>query len=240
MPDAGLDHPQPPDTRRVATSATSGLRLDARRIVLRFVRHRAVRWAAIGLLLGTGLTVFADWFIAFPEGVQATYVTRGKCIECHKAEHHAWQGSHHDKAMDQATPEFVLGNFDNQEFAYDGRVSRFTREDDKFFVTTDGPGGKPGTFRVSYTFGVEPLQQYMVEMEHGACRCSPSPGTPRANGGSISIRTILGPSGTTIRCIGPSRARTGTMSAPTAIRPTSRRATTTPPTPSTPPTARST
>jgi len=75
--------------------------------------------------------------------------------------------------MDVATPETVLGNFDQQQFDYHGLVSRFSREGDKFFVTTDGPDGKPCRFEVSYTFGVEPLQQYMVQMESGRIQVLP-------------------------------------------------------------------
>src|SRR5205085_10811484 len=96
------------------------------------------------------------WFVAFPEGASASYVGRGKCVQCHQAEHGRWEGSHHAQSMSRATPETVLGDFGDQDFGYDGQVSRFSREGDKFFVTTDGPGGKPGKFKVSYTFGVEP------------------------------------------------------------------------------------
>ena len=41
----------------------------------------------------------------------AYFVGREKCISCHKAEFDKWQGSHHDLAMDVATDETVLGDF---------------------------------------------------------------------------------------------------------------------------------
>src|SRR5947208_5153851 len=139
----------------------------------RFLSRRSVRWSAAFLFAVAGGAVFADWFVAFPEGASASYVGRGKCVNCHQAEFHRWEGSDHDKAMDLATPATVLGDFDDQEFTYHGQVSRFTREGDRFFVATDGPGGKPGRFQVSYTFGVKPLQQYMVEMERGRVQVLP-------------------------------------------------------------------
>src|SRR6185369_847554 len=37
----------------------------------------------------------------------------------------------------------------------------------RFFVETDGADGKLGTFEVKYTFGVDPLQQYLVEFPDG-------------------------------------------------------------------------
>jgi predicted CXXCH cytochrome family protein len=69
--------------------------------------------------------------------------------------------------MDHATEETVLGDFDDAEFDYYGTKSRFFRRDGKFFVETDGPDGKLGTFQVKYTFGLDPLQQYLVEFPDG-------------------------------------------------------------------------
>ena len=46
-----------------------------------------------------------------------------------------WTGSDHDLAMDLATSETVLGNFDDQEFTHFGITSRLFREGDKYLVT---------------------------------------------------------------------------------------------------------
>ena len=37
----------------------------------------------------------------------------------------------------------------------------------KFLVETDGPDGKLATFEVKYTFGLDPLQQYLIEFPDG-------------------------------------------------------------------------
>jgi mono/diheme cytochrome c family protein len=42
----------------------------------------------------------------------AQYVGRQVCAQCHPAQHALWQGSHHDLAMQDATAQTVLGNFD--------------------------------------------------------------------------------------------------------------------------------
>jgi hypothetical protein len=34
-------------------------------------------------------------------------------------------------------------------------------------VRTDGPDGAPTDYRVAYTFGVDPLQQYLIAMPGG-------------------------------------------------------------------------
>ena len=65
--------------------------------------------------------------------------------------------------MDHATDKSVLGDFNDAHFEYYGVRSRFFRKDGKFFVETDGPDGKLGVFEIKYTFGLDPLQQYLVE-----------------------------------------------------------------------------
>ena len=61
----------------------------------------------------------------------------------------------------------VLGNFDDASFVYHDIHSRFFKKDNKFFVETDGPDGNLATFEVKYTFGIDPLQQYLVEFPDG-------------------------------------------------------------------------
>jgi tetratricopeptide (TPR) repeat protein len=61
----------------------------------------------------------------------------------------------------------VLGNFADARFTYAGTTSRFFRRGGKFFVNTDGPDGKLADYEIKYTFGVRPLQQYLVEFPGG-------------------------------------------------------------------------
>ncbi len=96
-----------------------------------------------------------------------TYVGSQACASCHQAETRAWHGSHHDLAMQEATPATVLGDFDDATFVYGTVRSRFFRRDGRFFVTTDGPDGKLADFEIRYTFGVYPLQQYLIVFPGG-------------------------------------------------------------------------
>ena len=52
---------------------------------------------------------------AKPERV-ATFVGREKCKSCHKKEYDKWLNSDHDKAMDVANKDTVLGDFNNAVF----------------------------------------------------------------------------------------------------------------------------
>ena len=97
----------------------------------------------------------------------AGFVGREKCIDCHEGAYELWVGSDHDNAMDIANEQTVLGDFNDAELGHDGITSRFYRKDDGYFVFTEGAGGKMAEFEVLYTFGIEPLQQYLVAFPGG-------------------------------------------------------------------------
>ena len=97
----------------------------------------------------------------------ATFVGSEACAACHQTEADLWHKSQHRLAMQHATENSVLGEFSDASFDYYGVHSRFFRRDGKYLVETDGPDGKLATFEVKYTFGVDPLQQYLVEFPDG-------------------------------------------------------------------------
>jgi len=111
----------------------------------------------------------ADWYLASPASAlaDAHYVGRASCVKCHQAEAEAFHDSDHDRAMDLATDETVLGDFNNAQFTRYDETARFFRDGQKFMVNAEGPDGKYRDYEVKYTFGVRPLQQYMVEFPDG-------------------------------------------------------------------------
>lgn len=132
-------------------------------------RNRFVFWLIfLGLPLLAASYLAADWWVGIPPDAQATYVGRKTCAECHMAEMKKWEGSDHDLAMDRATDETVLGDFNDVEVEHYGIVSRMYRDGDRFLVHTEGPDGSMMDFEVKYVFGVRPLQQYMVEFDRPA------------------------------------------------------------------------
>src|SRR5262249_30593476 len=122
-----------------------------------------------------GILVFqflpGGWQHAFssvsPADASATFVGSNTCASCHPGEAELWRSSQHELAMQHATDASVLGDFSDASFDYYHVRSRFFRKDGKFFVETDGPDGKLATFEVKYTFGVNPLQQYLIEFPDG-------------------------------------------------------------------------
>ena len=97
----------------------------------------------------------------------AAYVDNRQCVDCHEDTGRQWQQSHHFMAMALPTPETVRGDFDNTTFEHQGVTTRFFRRDGKYFVNTEGPDGKMADFEVKYTFGVDPLQQYLIATSGG-------------------------------------------------------------------------
>jgi len=97
----------------------------------------------------------------------AAFVGNEACASCHHAEAHLWNTSQHKHAMQHATATSVLGNFDDASNDHYGVHSRFFKKNGKFIVETDGPDGNLALFEVKYTFGVDPLQQYLIEFPDG-------------------------------------------------------------------------
>jgi predicted CXXCH cytochrome family protein len=95
------------------------------------------------------------------------FVGSARCTGCHADQAAAWQTSHHAQAMQVATERTVLGDFaDTKPVQLDG-VQRFFKEGDKYFAQIRDTGPAPQTVQIRYTFGVYPLQQYLVEAPGG-------------------------------------------------------------------------
>jgi predicted CXXCH cytochrome family protein len=156
------------DTKPVA--GATGRRNLFLRARLRATALTAIAVVAIGCL---GFLV-AEGELSLPDALRTTnastalaFVGSEACADCHQAEATLWNGSQHKHAMQHASATSVLGDFNNASFVYYGVHSRFFKKDDKFFVETDGADGNLATFEVKYTFGIDPLQQYLIEFPDG-------------------------------------------------------------------------
>lgn len=103
----------------------------------------------------------------------ATYIGSEACIDCHQEAYQAWEGSHHDMAMKHADDDSVQATFDDQTIIHNGKENRFFRKGDEFWVEIENAKGQLEEFKISYTFGFEPLQQYMVEFADGRVQLIP-------------------------------------------------------------------
>ena len=159
--------------RRADTKSTAG-KADAREASL-FSKPRTALLAAVGalgiLVAGTLFLVEGGWPLR--EGLRASsarpaaFVGSAACADCHQGEAALWKQSQHKHAMQHASTASVLGDFDNASFDRFSVHSRFFKKGGKFLVETDGADGKLATFEIKYTFGIDPLQQYLIEFPDG-------------------------------------------------------------------------
>ena len=96
--------------------------------------------------------------------VEPTVVGSETCRGCHPDVTGRWQGSHHDRALEKPSEATVLGDFGDAAFAYAGESSTFVRTDAGGYAMRDGDGT---LHEVVATFGVDPIQQYLVRAQAG-------------------------------------------------------------------------
>ncbi len=115
----------------------------------------------------------------------ATFVGSAQCESCHQEQFTDWMGSHHQLAMQVADGDTVLGDFDDASIDYYGETVRFFTRDDEHYVRTRNEKGEEQDFRIAYVFGIEPLQQYLIEFPDGRLQTLAFSwdARPRAEGG---------------------------------------------------------
>ncbi len=84
-----------------------------------------------------------------------------------------WQSSHHYQSMLPATADNILGKFDNSPLTFNGNTTLFYKKDDEYWVHTDDIAGSSRDFKIEFTFGFDPLQQYLVKTESGKYQVLP-------------------------------------------------------------------
>lgn len=95
------------------------------------------------------------------------YVGDQNCKSCHEEAYKDWIGSHHDKAMQVVNEKTVRGNFDSIATSLDGVDYLFYRKGSEYHVSVKEIDGSENDYMVSDVFGIEPLQQYMIDFPNG-------------------------------------------------------------------------
>jgi len=90
------------------------------------------------------------------------FVGAKACEKCHAKEYKEWEKSDHYHAMAVADAKNVRGDFNNIIFQHKGVSYRFYKEDSNYMVHTVGADGKYHEYKIAYTFGWTPLQQYLI------------------------------------------------------------------------------
>lgn len=134
--------------------------------LLRSIKFSVCRmW--IGSLLSGLLLLMACTDTGQRDGAFPGFVANQLCVDCHPAQYEQWRGSHHDLAMQPANELTVLGDFGDAVYRDDRGEAQFYRRENRYFVRTDDGGGELREFEIKYTFGITPLQQYLIEFSGG-------------------------------------------------------------------------
>ena len=125
------------------------------------IAKRLVAISVLWVLMGAG-SLLPNLSLAAND-----YVGSAVCAGCHQTETALWTNSHHDLAMQEASANTVLGDFNDVSFTYQGVTSEFSRKDGDYWVHTDNADGELESFKVAYVFGVYPLQQLLLSLPGG-------------------------------------------------------------------------
>ena len=107
------------------------------------------------------------WWMTGDESPPPAFAGSAACAGCHAAEYAAWERSQHALAMQPASQAAMLGRFTGDSLSFDGQATRFHQQDGRYFVDASGADGKAATFELRYSFGLYPLQQYLVPLPGG-------------------------------------------------------------------------
>jgi hypothetical protein len=112
---------------------------------------------------------------ALPDAVtDGGFVTSATCKSCHPGEYHSWHHSYHRTMTQPASPETVIGDFDDVSLSDRGLACKLERRGDEFWIEMDDPAwwSSPaekrvptphrGWFRIVMTTGSHHLQAYWV------------------------------------------------------------------------------
>ncbi|MGH6934426.1 MAG: cytochrome c3 family protein [Dongiaceae bacterium] len=141
-----------------------------------FARYAAHAFVAV-LFLFWPHSAAADSVSSAPDGIGIApppgYVGSSACASCHPREFETWHLSQHARAMQVASEATVLGDFNDVWIEHFGSAAHFFRRDNRFLIETDGHDGRPAEYEVLYTFGLDPLQQYLVAFPDGRIQALP-------------------------------------------------------------------
>lgn len=135
------------------------------------------------------------------------FVGSAACAACHEPQTKLWLASQHAAAMSVATEATVKGDFADIRIGDGTAAARFFRDGPQFRVEIAGKGGAREVFTVTDTFGVAPLQQYLVTEPDGRRQVLPYAWDtrPAAEGGQrwFAVAGTVAPPGDALHWTGP-------------------------------------
>jgi hypothetical protein len=101
------------------------------------------------------------------------YVGSEKCSECHDDEHAAWSKDWHARALSEATPSYVVGDFTQTHFKGESSEAWMSRRGEHSFMSTRGPTGATSEYPVNWVVGGKRMQDPVTVMPDGRWQVLP-------------------------------------------------------------------
>jgi predicted CXXCH cytochrome family protein len=95
-----------------------------------------------------------------------------QCLDCHASIVDQWSSSDHGNAMNIASEQTVLGDFNNQTVTHFSQKARFFKNQNKFQIEFS-ENNQTDIYSVKYVFGHHPLQQYLIPTNDGKYQVFP-------------------------------------------------------------------
>lgn len=111
-----------------------------------------------------------------------------QCVSCHQQQVDDWKQSDHFHAMEKATVKTSLGQFDGRSIEYLGQPAVFSQDaEKKLWVDFVDEEGKAQHLQIEYTFGYQPLQQYIFDAGKGRKQFIPFAWDSRVKPEGVSV-----------------------------------------------------
>ncbi|MCH8501161.1 MAG: hypothetical protein LAT77_04505 [Aliidiomarina sp.] len=138
------------------------------------------RWLCLAIVVLTIIGISTQHSLSSRDDAQlatlqshSEWVNEQTCQQCHQAEFDHWQGSHHHLAMLKPTARSVRGAFSDITYNSSSESFRFYQREQDYFVSVQNNANESNEFSIAYTFGWEPLQQYLVDNGDGSLQALP-------------------------------------------------------------------
>src|SRR3954469_277057 len=119
-----------------------------------------VALAAVGLIIRF---LSPDYAQLRAGHADAGYLESTDCRKCHESNYQTWHATFHRTMTRDATPEDVLGDFDDHNtLTYDGIRAEMVHEGARYWMKLTGADGKKQQLEIVRTVGSRRIQQYLT------------------------------------------------------------------------------
>jgi hypothetical protein len=138
-------------------------------------RSLLVILAALAALSGAAASVPSSRTVKAAPALPSptAYAGSAVCADCHDDEHTAWTHDWHSRALNEAKPSVVVGNFADAHYKGDSSEAWMSKRVSSYVMRTQGPTGGVGDFPVNWVIGGKRMQDPVTILTDGRWQVLP-------------------------------------------------------------------